>query len=68
MAGVTNYTSLETMTKICHLSVSYTRALAGQPIMEEFKACGRSSDCMKYKQIRSLAMARMTSYSIKFKA
>lgn len=35
---------------------------------EEFKACGRSSDCMKYKQIRSVAMARMTSYCIKFKA
>lgn len=66
--GVTNYTSLETMTKMCHLSVSYTRALTGQPILQEFKACGRSSDCMKSKQIRSIAMGRMTSYCIKFKA
>lgn len=67
-AGVKNYTSLETMTKMCHLSVSYTRALTGQPSMQEFKACGRSSDCMKSKQIRSIAMGRMTSYCIKFKA
>lgn len=67
-AGVTNYTRLETMTKMCHLSVSYTRALAGQPAMQEFKACGRSSDFMKSKQMRSIAMGRITSYSIKFKA
>lgn len=68
MTGVTNYTSLETMTKMCHLSVSYTRALTGQPIVQEFKACGRSSDCMKSKQIRSIAMGRMTSHCIEFKA
>lgn len=56
------------MTKMCHLSVSYTRAPSGQPILQEFKACGRPSDCMKSKQIRSTAMGRMTSYCIKFKA
>lgn len=56
------------MTKMCHLSVSYTRALTGQPSMQEFKACGRSRDWMKSKQIRSIAMGRMTSHCIKFKA
>lgn len=67
-ADIANCTSLETMTKMCHLSVSYTRAPSAQPILQEFKACGRSSDCMKSKQIRSIVMGRMTSYYIKFKA
>lgn len=56
------------MTKMCHLSVSYTRVLTGQPSTQECKACGRSSDWMKSKQISSIAMGRMTSHCIKFKA
>lgn len=56
------------MTKMCHLSVSYTRALTGQLSKQEFKACGRSSDWMKSKQTSSRAMGRMTSHCMKFKA
>lgn len=66
--GKYNYTSLETMTKMCHLSVSYTRALTGQLSNQEFKAYGRSSDPMKSKQISSTTMGRMTSHCMKFKA
>lgn len=56
------------MTKMCHLSVSYTRTLTGQPSMQEFKACGRSSDWMISKQIRRVAMGIMTSHCTRFKA